>query len=203
MEFTVTLKNTLTDTEYTFKEPFTLNECFDDSQETFDQLIKILDIKNPDHYESVEDLVDNFSTCAFEVDENHQGHLVHSPLDQYIDIIKLDDFGTDIDITDTTYHHINDLYDLDEDIDKIKAYKEYQGYLSVANILDIDWNNDVHFYKNITTEKELGGHLVYDISGGISEIPRKTLEDYFDYDKYGRDCSLNGTFTNEGFIEIY
>ena len=201
MEFTVTLKNTLTDTEYTFEEAFTLNECFDDSQETFDQLVKALNIKNPDHYESTEDLVDNFSTCAFEVDANHQGRLIHSPLDQYIDIIKLEDFGTDIDITNTTYHDINDLYDLDEDIDKIKAYKEYQGSIKVSEILDTDWNS-VYLYKNVTTEKELGVHFVYEISGGISEIPRKTLEDYFDYDKYGRDCSLNGIFTKEGFIEI-
>lgn len=202
MKFTVTLKNTLTNTEYTFEEPFTLNECFDDSQETFDQLVKALNIKNPDHYESTEDLIDDFSTCGYTVNENHQGHLVHSPLDQYIDIIRLEDFGTNIDITNTTYHDINDLYDLNEDIDKIKAYKEYQGSIKVSEILDTNWDN-VYLYKSVTTEKELGIHFVYELSGGVSEMPRKTLEDYFDYDKYGRDCSLNGAFTKEGFIEIY
>ena len=56
MQFTTTIKNKITDTEYTFKEWFGLEECFDKSKATFDLIVDAVEIKNPD--DSVEELVE-------------------------------------------------------------------------------------------------------------------------------------------------
>ena len=60
MLFTVTIKNKLTNTEHKFDEWFGIEECFDRSKKTFDLIVEVLQIKDPDSYESVEELIEYF-----------------------------------------------------------------------------------------------------------------------------------------------
>lgn len=186
MQFTTTIKNKLTDTEYTFKEWFGLEECFDKSKATFNLIVDAVEIKNPDDYDSVEELIEYWDIYV----------------EKYIEILKIEDFGIEIDTTKTTYSEICDLYDLDVEIEKIKAYKEYQGSISVTDVLDINWD-EVCLYQNINTKRELGHYIVEDLYGGLSELSKEELEKYFDYEGFGHDYALGqGSFTSEGFLEI-
>jgi hypothetical protein len=186
MQFTTIIKNKLTDTEYTFEEWFGLEECFDKSKATFDLIVKTLDVQDPDFYESVDELIEYF-------DED---------LEKYIEIIKIEDFGTEIDSTKATYYEICDLYDLDVEIEKIKAYKEYQGSINVTDIIDTNWD-EINLYRNIDDNDDLGHYIVEELYCGISELSKEQLENYFDYEAFGRDYALTGgSFTSEGYIEI-
>lgn len=186
MQFTVTIKNKLTNTEHTFQEWFGIEECFDNSKETFNLLVKALEIENPDVYDSVEELIDYHDT----------------DLEQYLDIFDLNDFGTDIISCNATYSDISELYELDIEIEKIKAYQEYNGSISITDILYINWD-DIYLYKNIDNHDDLGRYIIEDVLGGISELTKEELEQYFDYEKYGRDYAISqGSFTSEGFIEM-
>lgn len=186
MQFTTTIKNKLTDTEYTFKEWFGLEECFDKSKATFDLIVDAVEIKNPDDYDSVEELVEYWDIYV----------------EKYIEILKIEDFVTEIDTTKSTYSEISDLYDLDVEIEKIKAYKEYQGSISVTDIIDTNWD-EINLYRNINDNNDLGHYIVEELYCGISELSKEQLENYFDYEAFGRDYALaGGSFTSEGYIEI-
>ncbi len=186
MLFTVTIKNKLTNTEHKFDEWFGIEECFDRSKETFDLIVKALEVEDPDLYESVDELLE-----YFDID-----------LEQYLEVIELKDFCIEVDSSKATYAEICELYELDVEIEKIKAYKEYQGYMNVGDILYVNWD-DVYLYKDVDTNTELGYYMVDDVLGGVSELTKEELELYFDYEAYGRDYAINGgSFTSEGFIEV-
>ena len=92
----------LTNTKHTFQEWFGIEECFDNSKETFNLLVKALKIENPDVYDSVKELIDYHDT----------------DLEQYLDIIDLNDFGTELISRNATYSDISELYKLDVEIEK-------------------------------------------------------------------------------------
>lgn len=186
MLFTVTIKNKLTNTEHTFEEPFGLEECFDKSKAIFDLIVKTLKIEDPDSYDSVEELIEYYDVY----------------LEPYIKVIDIDDFGTEINSTKATYSEICELYDLDVEIEKIKAYKEYQGSISVTDIVDTNWE-EINLYRNINDNNNLGHYIVEELYCGISELSKEQLENYFDYEAFGRDYSFSGgSFTSEGFLEV-
>ena len=186
MLFTVTIKNKLTNTKHKFDEWFGIEECFDRSKKTFELIVKALEVQDPDLYESVDELIE-----YFDID-----------LEQYIDIIELEDFEVDIDSSKATYSEICELFELDVEIEKIKAYKEYQGSISVSDIVDLDWN-EINLYQNVFDNDDLGHYIVDELFCGVSELPKETLERYFDYEEYGSDYALgNGSFTSEGYIEV-
>lgn len=186
MLFTVTIKNKLTNTEHKFDEWFGIEECFDRSKETFDLIVKALEVEDPDLYESVDELLE-----YFDVD-----------LEQYLDVIDLEDFEVDIDSSKATYSEICELFELDVEIEKIKAYKEYQGSISVTDIIDTNWD-EINLYRNINDNDDLGHYIVEELYCGISELSKEQLENYFDYEAFGRDYAFaGGSFTSEGFIEI-
>ena len=60
MQFTITIKNTLTNTEHKFTEWFGIEECFDKSKATFELIAKALKLKDPDSYDSVEELIEYY-----------------------------------------------------------------------------------------------------------------------------------------------
>lgn len=187
MQFKVTIKNKLTNTENTFEEPFSLEECFDKSKATFDLIVKTLKLEDLDSYDSVEELIE-----YYDVD-----------LEPYIEIINIEDFGTKIDTNKATYSDICELYDLDAEIEKINAYKEYQGFISVTEILDINWD-EINLYRNINDNDDLGHYIVEELYCGISELSKEQLENYFDYEAFGRDYAFaGGSFTSEGFLEVH
>lgn len=185
MLFTVTIKNKLTNTEHTFEEPFDLDECFDKSKATFDLIVKTLNIQDPEEYESIEELINYLDIF----------------LEPYLEVINLEDFGTEINSTKATYSEICELYDLDVEIEKIKAYKEYQGSISVTDIVNTNWD-EINLYHNINDNDDLGHYIVEELYCGISELSKEQLENYFDYEAFGRDYAFSGgSFTSEGFLE--
>lgn len=186
MQFTVTIKNKLTNAEHKFDEWFGIEECFDRSKKTFDLIVEVLQVEDPDSYESVEELIEYFDI----------------ELEQYLDVIELEDFEVDIDSSKATYSEICDLYNLDIEIEKIKAYKEYQGDISVTDIVNLNWD-EINLYPSINDNDDLGHYIVEELYCGVSELPKETLELYFDYEAYGRDYAMGmGSFTSEGYIEV-
>lgn len=186
MQFTTTIKNKLTNTEHTFNELFGVEECFDRSKATFDLIVKTLKVQDPDFYESVEELIEYF-------DED---------LETYLEVINIEDFSTEIDSTNATYSDICELYNLDTEIEKIKAYKEYQGSITVTEILNTNWD-EINLYCNINDNDDLGHYIVEELYCGISELSKEQLENYFDYEAFGRDYAFSGgSFTSEGFLEV-
>lgn len=186
MQFTTTIKNTLTDKTFKFKEWFGVEECFDRSKETFDLIAKTLKIEDPESYDSVEELID-----YYDVD-----------LEKYIEIQEIKGFDFEIDTTKTTYSEICEFYELEIEIEKIAAYREYQGNISVTDILYLNWD-DIYLYKDVTTDEELGHYFIDSILGDVSALSKEELEEYFDYEKYGHDIAVNdGSFTSEGFLEV-
>lgn len=186
MQFKVTVENKLTNTEHKFNEWFGIEECFDKSKSTFNLIVKTLEVQEPDLYESVNELLE-----YFDID-----------LEKYIEIQEIEGFDFEIDTTKTTYSEICEFYDLELEVEKIAAYREYQGSISVTDILYLNWD-DINLYKNINTDEELGHYYVDSILGDVSALSKEELEIYFDYKKYGHDIAINdGSFTSEGFLEV-
>ena len=94
------------------------------------------------------------------------------------------------------------LDDLDEgDRKKFEAalsYGEYTG--SLKDLINLAQNLDCYeYYAGICDEDDLGHYMIDEM--GVMEVP-EYLENYIDYDAYGRDVSLEdgGTFTENGYI---
>ena len=187
MQFTTTIKNTLTNKEYKFKEWFGVEECFDRSKATFDIIVETLQVQKPENFDSVEELVEYCDIY----------------LEQYLEIQEIDGFDFEIDTNETTYSEICEFYELELDVEKIAAYREYQGNISVTDILYLDWE-DINLYKDINTNEEIGHYYIDSILGDVSALSKEELETYFDYEKYGRDIAINdGSFTSKGFLEVH
>jgi antirestriction protein len=94
------------------------------------------------------------------------------------------------------------LDDLDEgDREKFEAalsYGEYTG--SLKDLINLAQNlNCYEYYPGICNEDDLGRYMIDEM--GALEVP-DYLQNYIDYEAYGRDVSLEdgGTFTENGYI---
>ena len=87
------------------------------------------------------------------------------------------------------------LEDVDEDL--VLSFIESNGsdpkYLASVEF------DDCNLYPDISTDRELGEYLVEDM--GV-ELSKETLQNYFDYEKYGRDVRLEegGSFVDKGYF---
>lgn len=78
------------------------------------------------------------------------------------------------------------------------AYGDYTG--SLKDLINLSQNLDCYeFYPDISDEDDLGRYLIDEM--GSLEVP-EYLQNYFDYEAYGRDSSLEdgGVFTNGGYV---
>ena len=59
--------------------------------------------------------------------------------------------------------------------------------------------DDCWLYPEVATDRELGEYIVEDM--GV-ELSKETLQNYFDYEKFGRDVRLEegGSFVDKGFF---
>ena len=118
--------------------------------------------------------------------------------------------------SDIGYAVIDSYGSISELGDTAEKYFDYEGFgrdLRISGDLDYLFENDegetdedaVEEFTDSHTDREIGEWYVYDILGDVSELGQQTLENYFDYDAFGRDIRLEGTFieTDNGFIEIY
>lgn len=186
MEFKVTLKNKLTNTELTFEKEFDLYNIFPEEKHIFDLLIENLDIYNPEEYDSVEDIITDY----------------YDEIEKFIKITKIEGFDFDLDFSDTDINDINELFNLEVDMNKLEAYAEFDGFMDVYKILHEKWD-DIYLYEDIDTFDELGYYYINSILGDISELSREQLERYFDYEEFGRDLDMDttGSFTKNGYLD--
>ena len=186
MEFKVTLKNKLTNTELTFGEEFDLYDIFPEEKHIFDLLIENLDIYNPEEYDSVEDIITDY----------------YDDVEKFIKITKIEGFDFDLDFSDADINDINELFNLEVDMDKLEAYAEFDGFMDVYKILHEKWD-DIYLYEDIDTFDELGYYYINSILGDISQLSREQLESYFDYEAFGRDLDMDttGSFTKNGYLD--
>lgn len=87
------------------------------------------------------------------------------------------------------------LEDVDEDIvlSFIESDSSDPKYLASAEF------DDCYLYPDVTTDRDLGEYIVDEIG---FELSRETLENYFDYEKFGRDVRLSegGSFVDKGYF---
>ena len=94
------------------------------------------------------------------------------------------------------------LDDLDEgDREKFEAALAYGEHTSgLKELINLVQNLDCYeYYPGICDEDDLGRYMIDEM--GAMEVP-EYLENYIDYEAYGRDVSLEdgGTFTENGYI---
>lgn len=79
-----------------------------------------------------------------------------------------------------------------------ELYREYYGTETpeatveeadehIQGIIDRGWDEE--------GDHEHLGYFLLDAIGGPSELDKETLEQYFDYSAFGRDCVLGGDYT--------
>lgn len=186
MEFKVTLKNKLTNTELKFEEEFDLYDIFPEEKHIFNLLIENLNIYNPEEYETVEDIITDY----------------YDEIEKFIKITKIEGFDFDLDFSEASLSDINELFNLEVDMNKLEAYAEFDGFMDVYKILHEKWD-DIYLYEDIDTNEELGYYYINSILGDISQLSRGQLESYFDYEAFGCDLDMEttGSFTKNGYLD--
>lgn len=134
--------------------------------------------------------VDSDSELAYQYIDSIGGEdqLGEETLQQYFDY---DAYGRDFRLE----FYANDWLDVDED-DEEEVARVCEEY-GVDDIEDID----AYTYFGATSDSDLGYALVEQF--GWDGVGKDNLERYFDYDSFGRDLSMDGTFVEGGFIESY
>lgn len=105
---------------------------------------------------------------------------------------------------------VNEYSDISETIDMLRRYEDFDdtqkevfaaiidyGY-EVDKAFDIVEDNDYLYVKG-DDDAELAENYIDDL-GGIEELDRGTLEQYFDYDRYGRDLAFGFIKTDNGYV---
>ena len=115
------------------------------------------------------------------------------------DVLGLYDYLGEYENLDELNHLACLLSELDQgELEKFEAALNIGTHTSsVADIINLVQNLDCfEFYPDIETEEDLGRYWAEDLP-----IPTE-LKDYFDYEAYGRDVSINegGHFAPGGYI---
>lgn len=87
------------------------------------------------------------------------------------------------------------LEDVDEDI--VLSFIESNSS-DPKELLNAEFD-DCWLYPEVATDRDLGEYIVDEIG---FELSRETLENYFDYEKFGRDVRLSegGSFVDKGYF---
>ena len=125
------------------------------------------------------------------------------------------EFGYDVEDVSTTIQSIEELPDLDVERSPLFVFNEL-----AENLEDVDEDivlsfiesnssdpkdlasaefDDCSLYPEVATDRDLGEYIVDEIG---FELSRETLENYFDYEKFGRDVRLSegGSFVDKGYF---
>ena len=70
--------------------------------------------------------------------------------------------------------------DFDDEYDFDEAVEQYAEFVEAEKKYDR------------MTDQEIGEYVVYDIYGGTDQLAPETLQNYFDYEAFARDLTLNG-----------
>ena len=125
------------------------------------------------------------------------------------------EFGYDVEDVSITIQSIEELPDLDcerltldlanelaenlEDVDEDIVLSFIESNSSDPKDLAITEFDDCSLYPEVATDRELGEYIVEDM--GV-ELSKETLQNYFDYEKFGRDVRLEegGSFVDKGYF---
>lgn len=93
----------------------------------------------------------------------------------------------------------NELAEKLEDVDEDIVLSFIESDSSDPKALAITEFDDCSLYPDVATDRELGEYIVDEIG---FEFSRETLENYFDYEKFGRDVRLSegGSFVDKGYF---
>lgn len=90
----------------------------------------------------------------------------------------------------------------DENLDDEIASTIRDNYYKLQEAIDVINNQNYMVYYDCKDMGDVAYQLLEE-TGGLSELP-DWAQNYFDYDAYGRDLKLEGTFLefSDGYIEI-
>ena len=93
----------------------------------------------------------------------------------------------------------NELAENVEDVDEDLVLSFIESESSDPKVLAITEFDDCSLYPDVSTDRGLGLYIVEDM--GV-ELSKQTLQNYFDYEKYGRDIRLSqgGSFVDKGYF---
>lgn len=125
------------------------------------------------------------------------------------------EFGYDVEDVSTTIQSIEELPDLDVERSPLFVFNELAEKLEDVDedivlsfiesnssdpkeLLNAEFD-DCWLYPEVATDRDLGEYIVDEIG---FELSRETLENYFDYEKFGRDVRLSegGSFVDKGYF---
>lgn len=114
-----------------------------------------------------------------------------------------DNFPFEIDENDTgTLRKLAEIMN-DPEIDFDMVVRVIDAGHDLQEAIDIVEDGRYIFYPlDLQTDSELA-YAVLDEMGGVESLDKDTLENYFDYDAYGRDLGFDFTFVDDGAIQIY
>ena len=125
---------------------------------------------------------------------------INSDYEEYF----ISDYELNINYEISEYENIEALNDLfwriddldDSQISDLNIILEMESNLNRA--LDILENGEYCIIDDVNNNEGLGEGYIEQIYGGIEELPRETLEQYFDFEAFGRDLSFEGFNIKDG-----
>lgn len=105
----------------------------------------------------------------------------------------------DLDCERLTLDLANDLAENLEDVDEDIVLSFIESDSSDPKALANAEFDDCWLYPDVATDRDLGEYVVEEL--GV-ELSKETLQNYFDYEKYGRDVRLSegGSFVDKGYF---
>lgn len=105
----------------------------------------------------------------------------------------------DLDVERSPLFVFNELAEKMEDVDEDIVLSFIESNSSdPKELLNAEFD-DCWLYSDVATDRDLGEYVVEEL--GV-ELSRETLENYFDYEKFGRDVRLSegGSFVDKGYF---
>ena len=105
----------------------------------------------------------------------------------------------DLDVERSPLFVFNELAEKLEDVDEDIVLSFIESNSSdPKELLNAEFD-DCSLYYDVATDRDLGLYIVEDM--GV-ELSKETLQNYFDYEKYGRDVRLSegGSFVDKGYF---
>ena len=122
----------------------------------------------------------------------------------------ISDYELSINYEISEYENLQELNELfwridelnDSQIDDLNCILEMENNLNRA--LDILENGEYCIIDDVNNNEDLGAGYIEEVYGGIEELPRETLEQYFDFEAFGRDLGYEGfNVVNGKAINLY
>ena len=145
----------------------------------------------------------NFLTEQVKLNKEYEEYAIH-------------DFECDLDIAISEYDSISNLNKIATtlngldivEVEQVKALLE-GGHISENDLSNDDIHNILgdYYFTDVDTdsfnnEESVGYAVVDEQLGGVETLSKEILEQYFDYEAFGRDILLNGAFLSSNDILI-